>query len=97
MTLAAQKQFERRSNARLPLRNRWLIVRARLRTSWPEVWVDVLYLVAGPVLWTLFLVLIVVWMLGVVSTYTLGGFIHLLLVVAIIVLLIQLIQGKRVL
>jgi hypothetical protein len=47
-------------------------------------------------LWTLFLVLIVLWMLGVVSSYTLGGFIHVLLVLAVIALLIQLIQGRRV-
>jgi len=47
-------------------------------------------------LWTVFLVLIVLWMLGVVSAYTLGGFIHVLLVLAVIALLIQLIQGRRV-
>jgi hypothetical protein len=47
-------------------------------------------------LWTLFLVLIVLWMLGVVSSYTLGGFIHVLLVLAVIALLVQLIQGRRV-
>jgi hypothetical protein len=47
-------------------------------------------------LWTVFLVLIVLWMLGVVSSYTLGGFIHVLLVLAIIALLIQLIQGRRI-
>jgi hypothetical protein len=47
-------------------------------------------------LWTVFLILIVLWMLGVVSSYTLGGFIHVLLVVAVIALLIQLIQGRRV-
>ena len=47
-------------------------------------------------LWTVFLVLIVLWMLGVVSSYTLGGFIHVLLVLAVIALLIQLIQGRRV-
>ena len=47
-------------------------------------------------LWTVFLVLIVLWMLGVVSSYTLGGFIHILLVLAVIALLIQLIQGRRV-
>ncbi len=47
-------------------------------------------------LWTVFLVLIVMWMLGVVSSYTLGGFIHVLLVLAVIALLIQLIQGRRV-
>ena len=47
-------------------------------------------------LWTVFLVLIVLWMLGVVSSYTLGGFIHVLLVLAVIALVIQLIQGRRV-
>jgi len=47
-------------------------------------------------LWTVFLVLIVLWMLGVVSSYTLGGFIHILLVLAIIALVIQLVQGRRV-
>ncbi len=47
-------------------------------------------------LWTLFLVLIVLWMLGVVSSYTLGGFIHVLLVLAVVALLVQLIQGRRV-
>ena len=47
-------------------------------------------------LWTVFLVLIVLWMLGVVSSYTLGGFIHVLLVLAVVALLIQLIQGRRV-
>ena len=47
-------------------------------------------------LWTIFLVLVVLWMLGVVSSYTLGGFIHVLLVLAIVALLVQLIQGGRV-
>ena len=47
-------------------------------------------------LWTVFLVLIVLWMLGVVSAYTMGGFVHILLVLAVIALLIQLIQGRRV-
>jgi hypothetical protein len=47
-------------------------------------------------LWTLFLVLVVLWMLGVVSSYTLGGFIHVLLVLAIVALIVQLIQGRRV-
>ncbi len=47
-------------------------------------------------LWTIFLVLIVFWMLGVVSSYTLGGFIHVLLILAVIALLIQLVQGRRV-
>lgn len=47
-------------------------------------------------LWTIFLVLVVLWMLGVVSSFTLGGFIHVLLVLAVIALLVQLIQGRRV-
>jgi len=47
-------------------------------------------------LWTLFMVLIVLWLIGMVSSYTLGGFIHLLLVVAVISVLVQLIQGRRV-
>lgn len=47
-------------------------------------------------LWTIFLVLVVLWLLGVVSSYTLGGFIHVLLVLAVIALLVQLIQGRRV-
>jgi Family of unknown function (DUF5670) len=47
-------------------------------------------------LWTLFVVLMILWLLGVVSSYTLGGFIHLLLVLAVIMVIIQLIQGRRV-
>jgi hypothetical protein len=47
-------------------------------------------------LWTLFVVLLVLWFLGIVSSYTLGGFIHLLLVLAIAVVLIRVIQGRPV-
>jgi hypothetical protein len=47
-------------------------------------------------LWTLFVVLLILWFLGVVSSYTLGGFIHLLLVLALIAVVLQLIQGRRV-
>jgi hypothetical protein len=47
-------------------------------------------------LWTLFVVLLVLWLLGVVSSYTLGGFIHLLLVLAIVSVLVQLIRGRTV-
>lgn len=46
-------------------------------------------------LWTIFVILLVFWLVGVVSSYTLGGFIHLLLVLALVVLLIQLISGRR--
>ncbi|MGA9045727.1 lmo0937 family membrane protein [Sulfuricurvum sp.] len=48
-------------------------------------------------LWTIVVILLVLWALGLVTSYTLGGFIHLLLVVAIIVVLIRVIQGRRVL
>ncbi|MGB7903970.1 MAG: lmo0937 family membrane protein [Steroidobacteraceae bacterium] len=47
-------------------------------------------------LWTIAIVLAVLWLLGLVSSYTLGGFIHILLVLAIIVVLINVIQGRRV-
>jgi hypothetical protein len=46
-------------------------------------------------LWTIFVILLVMWMLGLVTSYTMGGFIHILLVVALAVLLIQLITGRR--
>ncbi len=45
-------------------------------------------------LWTIFVILLVLWLLGMVSSYTLGGFIHILLVIAVVVLLIRLIQGR---
>lgn len=47
-------------------------------------------------LWTIFVILLVMWLLGLVTSYTMGGFIHILLVVAIAVALIQLISGRRV-
>jgi len=47
-------------------------------------------------LWTIAIILAVLWLLGMVSSYTLGGFIHLLLVLAIVVILIRVIQGRRV-
>jgi len=46
-------------------------------------------------LWTIFVVLLVLWLLGVVTSYTLGGFIHILLILAIGVVLIRVIQGRR--
>lgn len=45
-------------------------------------------------LWTIFVVLLILWMLGMITAYTLGGFIHLLLVIAIAVVLIRVIQGR---
>ena len=47
-------------------------------------------------LWTIAVVLAVLWLLGMVTSYTLGGFIHILLVVAVVALLIRVIQGRRV-
>jgi hypothetical protein len=46
-------------------------------------------------LWTLFVILLILWLLGLVSSYTLGGFVHLLLVLALVVLVLQLISGRR--
>lgn len=46
-------------------------------------------------LWTIFVILLVLWLVGLVSSYTLGGFIHLLLVAALVVLILQLVSGRR--
>ena len=46
-------------------------------------------------LWTIFVILLVLWLVGLVSSYTLGGFIHLLLLLAIVVLVINLLSGRR--
>jgi hypothetical protein len=48
-------------------------------------------------LWSIAVVLIVLWGLGLVTSYTMGGFIHILLVVAVVVVLVRIIQGRRVL
>jgi len=48
-------------------------------------------------LWTIAVILIVLWALGLVSAYTMGGFIHILLVLAIVIVLVRVIQGRRVL
>ena len=45
-------------------------------------------------LWTIFVILLVLWLFGLVTAYTVGGFIHLLLVIAVVVLVIQLLQGR---
>ena len=47
-------------------------------------------------LWTICVILLVLWLLGLVSGYTMGGFVHILLVIAIIVIVVRLIQGRRV-
>lgn len=46
-------------------------------------------------LWTIFVILLILWLLGLVSSYTLGGFIHILLVIALVILVINLISGRR--
>jgi hypothetical protein len=46
-------------------------------------------------LWTIAIILLIMWLLGLVTSYTLGGFIHILLVLAVIVVLIRVIQGRR--
>jgi hypothetical protein len=46
-------------------------------------------------LWTIFVITLILWLLGLVTSYTFGGLIHILLVIAVIVLVIQLVQGRR--
>jgi hypothetical protein len=46
-------------------------------------------------LWTIFVILVILWLLGMISGYVIGGFIHILLVIAIVVVLIRIIQGRR--
>ncbi len=48
-------------------------------------------------LWTIAVILVILWALGLVSSYTMGGFIHILLVIAIVVVLIRVIQGRKIL
>ena len=64
---------------------------------------DIIHLVARTrrerqpsMLWTIALILLVLWVLGLVSSYTMGGFLHILLVLAIVVILIRVIQGRRI-
>jgi len=47
-------------------------------------------------LWTIFVILLIMWALGLVTSYTMGGFIHIVLVIAVVVLVINLVQGRRV-
>ena len=46
-------------------------------------------------LWTVFVILLVLWLLGLVTSYTFGGFVHILLVLAVVVLVFQLFSGRR--
>jgi Family of unknown function (DUF5670) len=47
-------------------------------------------------LWTIFVILLILWALGLVTSYTMGGFIHILLVIAVVMLVVNLVQGRRV-
>lgn len=47
-------------------------------------------------LWTILVILVVLWLLGVVTSYTMGGLVHILLVVAVIILVVRLLSGRRV-
>jgi hypothetical protein len=47
-------------------------------------------------LWTIAVILVILWLLGFVSSYTMGGFIHILLVIAVIVVIVNIIQGRRI-
>ena len=47
-------------------------------------------------LWTIFVILVILWLLGLISGHTIGGFIHVLLVIAVVVVLIRIIQGRKV-
>jgi len=51
----------------------------------------------GRMLWTIFVILLILWLLGLVSGHTMGGVVHVLLVIALIVLVVRLIQGRRIL
>lgn len=47
-------------------------------------------------LWTIFLILLILWLFGIISGYTLGGYIHILILIAVVVVVIRIIQGRRV-
>lgn len=98
-------QFDRirRSERRKLLNNRAFTVCSRDGTTVanPHCAVNVLGNSVGhkqeeeKMLWTIFVILLVLWLVGLVSSYTMGGFIHLLLVIALVVLVINLISGRR--
>jgi hypothetical protein len=68
------------------------MVPSSYRTSHSDVWKNRIKIM----LYTLALILIIAWLLGLVSSYTMGGFIHILLVVAIILILVRIIQGNKI-
>ena len=46
-------------------------------------------------LWTIFIILLILWLLGIITSYTLGGYIHILLVIALVIIIIRIIQGRK--
>ena len=46
-------------------------------------------------LWTIFIILLILWLLGVITSYTLGGYIHILLIIALVIIIIRIIQGRK--
>jgi hypothetical protein len=60
-----------------------------IRLQYPTASVEVL------MLWTIFVMLLILWVLGIVSSYTLGGYIHLLLVIALVVFVVNLLTGRK--
>src|SRR5262249_37717738 len=73
----------------------WHDIRSK-RCRATETWPESKRRRRDAVLWTIFVILLILWLLGLVSGYTIGGFIHILLVIAVVVLLIRLIQGRAV-
>jgi len=64
--------------------------------KWPVwIWTNPPFRKEHTMLWTIFVILMIMWLLGLVSGYTIGGFIHVLLVIAIVVVLIRIIQGRN--
>ena len=70
-------------------------MRGCYRLSWRESCFTHVSLEDSTMLWMISVILILLWLLGFVSSYTIGGYIHLLLVIAIIVVLLRIIQGRR--
>ena len=68
-----------------------------VQTAGGPVWSDVQDEEESPMLETIAVILVILWVLGLVSSHTIGGLIHLLLVIAVVILLIRVIRGRRVL
>lgn len=84
-----------RSRCRIP--GEFKTVASGLKLQQPMLLAVTKYVGENIMLWTICVVLIVLWLLGMVTAYTMGGLIHILLVIAVIVMLVRIIQGRRVL